>query len=336
MTTGSLANAGARLRPQAAPPFFYQDAIECVQEGGRARQRSRSKPRQHAGADPVRHQSSSAKASGDGLSSLLLHMQSKGGGDRGRQPVEGALRCAPTPHRAPTRPAKNERQQRPGCWLTSMPRTSRCVWLEKKNLLTLENAMLNLWSTTEHCGPKLRPRRPTSTSARSERSPGDFRRCSTRSSTPPASQKSTAAGDRGLELSQATTMPARSGTSARRSTTSLPPDQRQGGDPDKPRGRRIDAGDQERSTQSMAEERGLPRTAASSWIAMCDRQAGQHRVRPEEVRRRREAWLLAGDPAARPDLRQPGPGPRPRATKRGILFLRRLLPLLQERAARQV
>lgn len=297
--TWKLANQ-ARDSGRKGTAAFYQDAMNAFKKAVELDPEP-IEPRQML-AQTQFDINEPAKAA-ETLSSLLLHMQSKGGGTDEQLTKAHTLR-ANAASRAYAA-AKNGGNNDQGL-LTSARTSMR--WLEKKNLLT--PALLNLWSTTEQWAEA--PAEATNVYIRaSERSPGDF--------TMLDQVVNTAASQKQLPLAIASLSKRDDAGTVwylGKAQFYLAGDQRQGGDADKAM-KTIEAAIKS-FEQSMGKNAAY-KNSCEQWIAMCIGKQGNIAFFVKKDYAEAERLLLKAA-QARPDLISQDLGLN-ESTRRGILFL---------------
>jgi tetratricopeptide (TPR) repeat protein len=296
--TWRLANQ-ARDSGRKGTGAFYQDAMNAFQKAVELDPEP-IEPRQMLAQ--AQFDSNEAQKAAETISSLLLHMQSKGGGTEEQVLAAHALR-ANAASRAYAK-AKNDGNNDTGL-LTSSRTSMR--WLEQKGKLTME--LLKLWSATEQWAEA--PAEATNVYIRaSERAPTDFALLDL--------VVNTAASQKQLPLAIASLQKRDDAGTVwylGKAQYYQAGDQRQGGTPDEAV-TTIDAAIAS-FTKSMTKNAGY-KDSCEQWIAMCLGKQGNIAFSLKKYDESEKLLLKAT--AARPDLINQDLG-LIETTKRGILFL---------------
>lgn len=296
--TWRLANQ-ARDSGRKGTAAFYQDAMNALQKAVDLDPEPIEPRQMLAQAQFDSNEAQKAEAT---VSSLLLHMQSKGGGTAEQLLAAHLLRA----NAASRAYAKTKNDGNNDAGLLNSSRTSM-RWLEQKAKLTPE--LLKLWSTTEQWAEA--PAAATNVYVRaSERAPTDFalldlvvNTAASQKQLPLAIASLQKRGDAGTVWYLGKAQYYQAG------------DQRQGGKPDDAM-KTIDAAVAS-FTDSMTKNAGY-KDSCEQWIAMCLGKQGNIAFSLKKYDESEK--LLLKSTAARPDLINQDLG-LTETTKRGILFL---------------
>ena len=297
-TNWQLANQG-RDNGRKGVEFFYQDAVRAFQRAVEL-DAEPVEPRQMLAQ--AQYDANEPEQAADTLSTLLLHMQSNGGGSEAQNSAAHMLR-ANAASRAYA--AKKGAGSDDPALLTAARTSMR--WLEQKNQLDL--AMTQLWSTTEQWAAA--PAEATNVYVRaSERAPTDFGLLEL--------LVNTAAEQKQLPLAIASLQKRDDAGTVwylGKAQFYLAGDERQAGKAEEAM-KTIDAAKQS-FTQSMTKNAGY-RDSCEQWLAMCIGKQGNIAYSLKQFDEAEKLLIEAA--TLRPDLINQDLG-LTETTKRGILFL---------------